>query len=447
MNKFLTLVLSFALAAGAVSCQLGTDDVTPDDPDTNKPTPTRGDVTPVATPIGEVVTATIGPAGGHIESADQRLRVEIPAGALTNNQTISVQALDKNHCPGGTGTAFRLLPHGLTFAKPATISFNYDNGDLDGSASELLRIAYQHDDHGWYSPATAHLDTTEKLIAAHTTHFSDWTILKSIGMDPLVDAVDPGESTKLSLRFHVDVIEDTGLVLAVVKDLDTKFIKKWSLQGAGHLSENGTNHATYTAPDRIPATNPAVVTVALSAKINNVQREVRLKSRIFTLGEGIVFRINNGPWIPTTSPLGLSKINRGANQYMTVQTGLSAPGLFASVTLSWPVSKEVERQRSYSLPWRLKTDKNELEIPVIYLSTNPTGQPLYTFFYEQSKQAYPSPGELRIDKNSFENNREIIGSFTLKKAGFLHYSGGTDPVFDGTAQIDGYFRLKVAREL
>lgn len=211
------------------------------------------------------------------------------------------------------------------------------------------------------------------------------------------------------------------------------------------MKENGTTVATYTAPERIPDNNPQIVTVLLGAKINNVQRQIRLKARIYVLGEGLVFRINRGPWIPTTSPLGLSRVSRGKSNFLTVSTGLSAPGLFASVTLSWP---EINANlNSYTVPWQLKTNENEMNIPIIYLTTNPKGTPLYAFFYEANKTAHPSPGNFQVARKAFEDDPYYIGSFTLKKAGVLEYSAGTDPVFDGIAEVEGYFRFKLAREI
>ena len=80
--------LFFLLLSAA--CKPESETVSPDQPDTAT---NAGAVTPVASTEGSVVTVNIGPAGGTIESADRRLRVNIPAGALTDNQNISLQPL------------------------------------------------------------------------------------------------------------------------------------------------------------------------------------------------------------------------------------------------------------------------------------------------------------------------------------------------------------------
>ncbi|MGX5857917.1 hypothetical protein ACWKW6_29940 [Dyadobacter jiangsuensis] len=438
MKKFYVFLLSLVLLTLSISCEKDANTPGPD------PQPTeQSDVTPVGNPVGTAVSVTIGPAGGHIESGDQRVRIDIPAGALASSQTISVQPLDENHCPGGSGAAFRLLPHGLTFAKPATITFRYEQEDMTDTAPELLRVAFQSDARGWYSPSTSRVDTTARLVIASTTHFSDWTILKSAIIDPSVQAIDPGASANLSVRAHIEVHEPDGKDIPVFTKIDSKFVDKWTVQGAGHIEDNDNATATYTAPERIPATNPQVVTVVLSQTINNVKRQIKLHAKIYVLGEGLVFRINGGQWIPTTSPLGLSKVVHGNIKRLLVTSGLSAPGLFASVTLSWPEMSE--KVNSYIMPWQLKTNDNEMRIPIIYLTTNPKGTPLYAFFYEQNKATYPSPGNLQIAKIGLTTDDYYIGSFTLKRAGILEYSGGTDQVFDGIAEVEGYFRFKVGR--
>lgn len=438
MKKFYVFLLSLVLLTLSISCEKDANTPDPDPQPTEQP-----DETPVGNPAGTAVSVTIGPAGGHIESGDQRVRIDIPAGALASSQTISVQPLDENHCPGGSGAAFRLLPHGLTFAKPATITFRYEQEDMTDTDPELLRVAFQSDARGWYSPSTSRVDTTARLVIASTTHFSDWTILKSAIIDPSVQAIDPGASANLSVRAHIDFHEPDGKDIPVFTEIDAKFVDKWTVQGAGRIADNDDATATYTAPERIPATNPQVVTAVLSQTINNVKRQIKLHAKIYVLGEGLIFRINGGLWIPTTSPLGLSKITHGNIKRLLVTSGLSAPGLFASVTLSWPEMSE--KVNNYTMPWQLKTNDNETRIPTIYLTTNPKGTPLYAFFYEQNKAAYPSPGSLQIDKIGLNKDDYYIGSFTLKKAGILEYSGGTDQVFDGIAEVEGYFRFKVGR--
>lgn len=437
MNKLSLLTLGALLTAASFSCQTTTDILNPDKPDATPDTPA---VTAVGTPSGELVNATIGPAGGTILSADSTVRITIPAGALTTSQTVSVQELDQNNCPGGTGTAFRLLPHGLTFAKPATITFRYQDADTDGSAPELLRIAYQTNDRTWMGTANNSLDTTTHTIQVQTTHFSDWAMLQTAYIDPGQTAIDPSQS--ININAYADNSQnDQEALLKGMGQIDSKYVDQWSLQGEGKLSNNLGTRITYTAPDRVPDVNPAIV----SLRLKSGAKTITLKARIFIMPEGLIFRINKGPWIYTSSPLGLSRIQHGAGFFHMVQTGVTMQGLSATVSLSWPGNLNNRFNTSYILPWQLKNSSNELQIPFITLTTNPKGQPLYTFYYEQNQALHPSPGNLTILYNGGNVGDKVYGTFYLKKAGIIEYSGGTDPMFDGVAEIEGKFRFKIAR--
>lgn len=221
MNKVVTFLLSLVLVTTSVSCKKDTDVLNPDQPDTNTPSPPATEsVTPVGTPEGPAVTARIGPAGGIIVSADERIRITIPAGALTADQTISVQPLNENNCPAGIGQAFRLLPHGLTFAKPVTITFQYDEEDINGSAPELLRVAYQTNEGYWKSPPTKHVDTATRTVLVQTTHFSDWGVFQNMYISPPSSSLAPGEQVHLDLYEQIKSSESaTNDDLVVKKDL------------------------------------------------------------------------------------------------------------------------------------------------------------------------------------------------------------------------------------
>ena len=83
-------------------------------------------------PVGEVDPTIIGPAGGSVQSQSGALKLDIPAGALTKEASITVQALSDVTLPAGSipGTAFELGPDGLTFEKPVEISIAYAPGAL-----------------------------------------------------------------------------------------------------------------------------------------------------------------------------------------------------------------------------------------------------------------------------------------------------------------------------
>jgi hypothetical protein len=72
-----------------------------------------------------IATAVIGAAGGRTASLDQRLTLDVPAGALTEDVAITIRRLAPEEIPeplrdAGQGFAYELGPDGLRFAAPVT---------------------------------------------------------------------------------------------------------------------------------------------------------------------------------------------------------------------------------------------------------------------------------------------------------------------------------------
>ncbi|HEV7351203.1 hypothetical protein [Telluribacter sp.] len=381
------------------------------DPGTVDPTPKppTGAVTPIGQPEGNALTATIGPAGGTIKSADNRIQIAIPAGALSTNQTISVQPIG-NNCPGGKGQAFRLEPHGITFAKPAFITFQYSEADANGSSPALLRVAYQNDKGTWQMPAVKSIDTTAHTVTVQTSHFSDWGLFQKLFIYPANSFLNPGDNLHLRV-FQTVKSEDDDLFVPLPTLVSTKYIEKWSLAGEGTLAHQH-NQGDYYAPARIPALNPAAITVFLNISTTiegKVYKDLRLVTNVFVAPEGISVQINGGEW--KTYP-------GGANINTTHNVVLGQNGTeYASVgwkgtptgTFRWTKSADVAF--------------NIVKGPLIY-------QHLY------GSEPSVSGGFLKVD-NSDET--WAVGTFTVEPAGWINTS---PPAKMGTASIKGVFRMK-----
>ncbi|RCR68636.1 hypothetical protein [Larkinella punicea] len=420
MNRLFIYFLSLALTA--VSCKHDTDKIRPDGPGNTQPEPPPSipleeAVTPVGTPEGNIITATIGPAGGTVASEDQRIRVVIPAGALSSPQTISVQPLT-NTCPSGTGQAFRLTPHGLTFAKPATIAFHYDENDLQGTAQEALRIAYQADNGSWKSPGRRSLDTTARLLSVQTTHFSDWTFFKNITMEPVSAVVEPGGTIDLKVYQHVEEPETGGddelTVPKVPALIKAKYIKKWAVSSEGTLAHEQVR-ASYYAPSKIPAKNPVTVTVFLNLKVTIdglVYNDLRLVSSILVAPEGISVQIDGGEWKTYTGGIGVdpgTSIMLGNNG--DEKCGLAFPGTKPG-TFRWTLGTEV----------------------VFNLHK---GYIIYQHVYAEDKKPVVSGGSLKVI--SIDANW-VTGTFDVNPSGWIQPNNPYNPI--GRASIKGVFRLR-----
>ncbi len=104
--------------------------------------PIVGEPTPIGTPTGDKVSQSIGPEGGVVRTADGNVSLTVPAGALSQTTTISLQPIE-NKAFLGLGAAYEFSPDGLKFAKPAQLVVKYAAGSLDGTSPEAIGIAFQ----------------------------------------------------------------------------------------------------------------------------------------------------------------------------------------------------------------------------------------------------------------------------------------------------------------
>jgi hypothetical protein len=234
----------------------------------------EGAVTEIGVPLGPPIIADIGPSGGVITSADEVLTVTVPPGAVTTNTTFSVQPVE-DFCPGGMGS-YRLLPEGMTFAAPVTITFHYTEEDLEGTLSELLDIAYQETDQIWYALSGVILDEQSRTISVDVTHFTDWALASSLRIQPrspAIPVVEKGATYKLHLEGikHTSAKSLPGDLVLLPRKYPATFPATWYVNGVpngnsnvGTISADNNNHVTYHAPDNVPANNPVLVSAELT---------------------------------------------------------------------------------------------------------------------------------------------------------------------------------------
>jgi len=105
MNKYISVLLSFFLLLGFLSCN-------DDDDETAR-----------------IISAIIGESGGSITGSDGRLNLDIPEGALTEDTEITIIKLNPEELPPeseGTLLAYELLPEGLEFLLPVIVTVEVD---------------------------------------------------------------------------------------------------------------------------------------------------------------------------------------------------------------------------------------------------------------------------------------------------------------------------------
>ena len=108
----------------------------------------------------------IGIYGGSITVGDHKLVV--PAGALS--QTVYITATQQS----GTVAEIDFQPHGLKFAKPATLSMSY--GSCSTSAGSAQNIVYVDDSNQIVEVRPSTDDSTKDVVAAPINHFSGYAV-------------------------------------------------------------------------------------------------------------------------------------------------------------------------------------------------------------------------------------------------------------------------------
>ncbi len=256
-----------------------------------KEAPIVGEPTAVGTPTGDKVSQSIGPAGGVIRTADGNVSLSIPAGALSQPTTISLQPIE-NKAFLGIGPAYEFSPDGLKFAKPAQLTVKYAAGSLEGTSPEAIGIAFQDEKRVWQGKA-AQVNPTEGTFTAGVPHFSSWAFFKYYSLTPESMILAPTQVQKLEVVYLKGSAEDPDLAdrpvdpddndlitpLTPPKLLKADQVKNWLVNGErlnGRFDEtiggltvlDQGAAAEYKAPSKVPPVphNPIAVSVELKSR-------------------------------------------------------------------------------------------------------------------------------------------------------------------------------------
>lgn len=185
-----------ALAAAFVITACGGGSATPGDT-IDPPAP---EATGVGQPIGEASAAVIGSAGGTLTSTDGSVSIEVPPGAFTRDERVSIQEIShQNH--GAPGRAWRIEPQALAPALPLTLRFRHAEADLQGTNASELRLAYQDAQRRWILPsATAPaLDVATRTLTQPTRRLGDWSRFARLSLSPGAAVVKVGQQLALQV--------------------------------------------------------------------------------------------------------------------------------------------------------------------------------------------------------------------------------------------------------
>ena len=243
--------------------------------DTNQPSYV-GVPTDKGTPVGTPVSKSIDSQGGSLSSADGRITIIIPAGAVTTATNISIQPVT-NKVTNGIGLAYSLLPEGLTFSKDVTVKFSYTDNDLNGGRPEVTFIAYQSVDGIWHAKTNTVIDKNNHTAITSTNHFSTWAILESFVLQVDKNIIGTNEIANLKVVQIDDLLtslNDPSGEIPIGGSSSNNDLK-WTLIGQGGLASSGYS-AIYTAPSTLPSTSMVTVSVEISNIATNLGTHTKM---------------------------------------------------------------------------------------------------------------------------------------------------------------------------
>lgn len=302
-------------------------------------------VTPAGTPQGDAESQTLGATGGSVASADGRITLQVPAGALAADTAVTTQAVG-NTAPDGMGAALHVR---LAAAPTAALTVRVRWDAAQDAQADGLRIGLQRPDGSWLSLPLSAVDRGTRTLqaeipaevlpllsvtpaAARTAVpaadtgivIVDFTIVKYLGfqLKPAVARVGVGEGLTLVPVARVRGYDagiglcetlDPGIEACVIQPiletreiplLNTKpgYDRRWYVfanEGGdatyGTIAPQGSAGARYQAPAQVP--DPDTVLAALHSVNTATGRTVTIASAITIVDDVWVGSLSaiNGP--------------------------------------------------------------------------------------------------------------------------------------------------------
>jgi hypothetical protein len=292
MKKILTAAFILSLLFIAEYCKKGGS--LPSNNNSNNNSNDTTHPSAVGNPSGVSISRFIPASGGSISTDDGRIEIDIPAGALPNGDTITIQNIS-NDTETGIGDVYRFLPNGLKFASAVTIKFHYTDDEINGTLPDLLGIAYQDSAHFWKAIQPITLDSVARIISVQTSHFTDYMAFVYLQIVPVTGSlIQPGNKLMInkSETFKVNsaLPQNAGEAIGFSRaDLTNPLTAKFKVNNIepGNSTVGNAVDATasnssfpgidqivsclYTAPAKIPSGQNPVV---LSTTVNYISQAV-----------------------------------------------------------------------------------------------------------------------------------------------------------------------------
>jgi hypothetical protein len=286
---FRGILLPALVALAALACTGPQHDPQPDG-STSDETPVQGVPTPIGQPAGPAVTQTVGPAGGTVTSADGKLTLTLPAGAVTKQTPITVQPVE-NKAPNGTGTAYTFGGTEITVSEPIMVTYHYDETEFSGATKGNVALARQNAQGVWGTNQLVTIDPAQRTLTAKIRRVSKEAIafIEQYKLDPVADTLVYLQERDVKILYQpggfvnlmgADGKEDTEvfLPLGLSEDANITLVRRYGINGDQYgttrdgtfelMKDQGSNPDAkawfkYHAPSDAPSGNPVALFVEL----------------------------------------------------------------------------------------------------------------------------------------------------------------------------------------
>jgi hypothetical protein len=130
---------------------------------------------------GAVVEGEVDPTGGEVCLPDNRVCITVPSGGLADRDVLRLTP-GTDSPEGALSPAYDIAPtqaKGLTFLKPATVSFALDLVDASVVPSESLLRLYTREGDEWVPLSNPSIDRVKGRVIGEVSHLSPFVVLRA----------------------------------------------------------------------------------------------------------------------------------------------------------------------------------------------------------------------------------------------------------------------------
>lgn len=406
-------------------------------PGRNKP-PVKGEPIQLAhgKPIGMLVTETIGTQGGVVTSADGTMKMEVPAGAVDVVTNFSIQEVE--NVLKNSGKSYRLLPEGIEFKKPVTLTYHYGNISLEGRNPDFLFLAYQDKEGYFYSANKTRGNRQAQTLSVTTTHFSDWTFYAQYDLHFPGRSLTNGE-LKL-MEGEEAVIELKTTILDKLDDeygrmqlpqLHTNILAQkatWDYAPKkGTMLTNALQaNSTYKAPAKVETVERVYINITINGdlgtdNLGNKVQQMQIRQPVVISPEGYFILTENGAEIAATEFSGEYEQLIGSQIVARFPNGYTLSCYIYGGTGGFPYNQHYMIGSAV-----LELSQNDKDGMVIFRPKICGQDPTLAF----------SPGTFNMNTIAQRKGEYFEGEFTTTMYGYDYCQSGR------TKSLSGKFRFK-----